>query len=77
MQLSAAKAVAGALVRETLNMAKTPAQRGALGRRKKAAGQKAAATKRRRATEQRATAARKQKEPAGEAAGEKAATPRK
>jgi hypothetical protein len=37
-------------------MAKTPAQRGALGRRRKAAVNKAAATKRHRANAQKASA---------------------
>jgi hypothetical protein len=44
-------------------MAKTPAQRGALGRRRKTAGYKAAATKRHRADAQKALAmTRKQNE---------------
>ena len=43
-------------------MSKTPAQRGALGRRRKAAGQKAAATRRLRAVGQKALSAREQNE---------------
>jgi hypothetical protein len=41
-------------------MAKTPAQRGDLGRRRKASSQKSAASKRRRADDQKAAAARKE-----------------
>ena len=54
-------------------MAKTPAQRGALGRRRKTTGQKAAAAKRLRANAQRIAATNKLTKPSPEEDGEETA----
>ncbi len=56
-------------------MSKTPAQRGALGRRRKASIQKAAATRRLRAVGQKALSAREQNEEGREQSGTEGRVP--